>query len=213
MMPFCTTGQRRPPRRPLHVLILLAVVCALAACGGGSRFHPPGPTNPPPEPPPPPPPPPAPEPELQTVAGRDALRERILAAGGFRGMAVVHDWSEGPHAARMRDVLLEERVPEDRIAVPYVTHVGDISNFLRTPEHADLISRTRVVAVPLPRGHLGKHFVHRAASEGAHGRGLYSVERSWRRVVGTPFRPTLDDQAGCDGPIPTASTSVMRLRP
>ena len=63
-------------------------------------------------------------------------------------MAVVHDWSEGPHAARMRDVLLEEHVPEDRIAVPYVTHVGDISNFLRTPEHADLISRTRVVAVP-----------------------------------------------------------------
>ena len=146
-MAFCPTEQRGSTRRPLHGLILLATFCALTACGGGS-YSVVGPPNPPPEPPSPPPPPPAPEPEIQTVAGRDALRERILWAGGFRGMVVVHDWSEGPHAARMRDVLLEEHVPEDRIAVPDVTHVGNISVFLDTPEHADLISRTRVVAVP-----------------------------------------------------------------
>ena len=132
---------------PLHRLVVLATFSALTACGGGS-YSVVGPPNPPPQPPPPPPPPPAPEPELQTVAGRDALRERILSAGGFRGMAVVHDWSEGPHAARMRDVLLEEHVPKDRIAIPKVTHVGNLSVFLDMPEHEDLISRTRVVAVP-----------------------------------------------------------------
>ena len=131
----------------MHGLFLLASALALTACGGGS-YSVVGPPNPLPNPPPEPPPPPPPEPEIQTVAGRDALRERIVSGEGFRGMVVVHDDATGPHAEQMRDVLLDEHVPEDRIAIPLVTHVGDISIFLDTPEHASLISRTRAVVVP-----------------------------------------------------------------
>ena len=39
------------------------------------------------------------------------------------------------------------------------------------------------------------------------------VEMTWRRAGGAHFQPTLDNQAGSDGPVPTASTSAMRLWP
>ncbi|MCY3838910.1 MAG: hypothetical protein OXH09_09755 [Gammaproteobacteria bacterium] len=94
-MAFYPTEQRRSHCLRLHGAILVSAALALSACGGGS-YSVVGPPNPPPQPPAPPPPPPEPEPELQTAAGRDSLRERILSAGGFRGMVVVHDWSEGP---------------------------------------------------------------------------------------------------------------------
>lgn len=140
-----TRPGRRSGRRACWPVVL-AAAWALAACGGGS-YSTVGPPNPPPPEPPPPPPPP--EPELQIVAGRDALRGRIEAAGGFRGMLVVIDNPGTTHAAAMRRAILEEGVPEDRIAMPRVPrYIIGILNFLDEPGFEDLVGRTRVVHMP-----------------------------------------------------------------
>ena len=98
---------------------------------------------------------------------------------------------------------IAERARARRPSGSTVARFGTV--MLSTPSRCTAPSISTVGRLPEHSG--------RAASEGAHGRGSYTVERSWRRVAGTRFQPAVNDQAGCDGPIPTASTPAMRLWP
>ena len=119
---------------------------ALAGCGGGSYST----VAPIPEPP-----------RAfgdQAFGGQDALRQRIVAAGGFRGKLVLLDSYQSDHAMDMMDKMREEGVPDDRIAHPSI-RLGRAADFLegtsdRSPPWTrsaldDLVAETRVVAMPL----------------------------------------------------------------
>ena len=119
---------------------------ALAGCGGGSYSV----VAPPP-----------PLPEAfggQAFGGQDALRGRIVAAGGFRGKMVLLDSYQSDHAMRMQQIMREEGVPADRIAHPSI-RLGDAADFLEGLSDGappwtrsaldDLVAETRVVAMPL----------------------------------------------------------------
>ena len=94
--------------------------------------------------PPNPPPPPPPEPE--TVEGKEALGSRIEAAGGFEGMVALFDSPDSDHGRGIRQTLIDEGVPPERIAFPDMTHMSDIGQF-EYDQNADLRARTRVANV------------------------------------------------------------------
>ncbi len=91
------------------------------------------------------PPPPPPEPE--TFEGRDALKSRIEAAGGFEGMVAVFDIEDSDHGRGMRQNLMDEGVPPELIGFPDMTIATDIQQF-EYEQNADLLARTRVAHVP-----------------------------------------------------------------
>ena len=114
-------------------LALLLWGCAGAP--GGSMI-----AGPLPEPEPPPP-------EPETFAGREALKSRIEAAGGFEGMIALFDGPTSGHGQGVRQVMIDEGVPPDRIEFPELTHVTEIRQF-NLERNADLRKRTRVAHVP-----------------------------------------------------------------
>ena len=131
------------PRRILPVTGRLNAMAAMAMLLFSGCAGPPGGSNivhPLPEPPPPPP-------EPETFAGKEALKSRIEAAGGFDGMVAVFDDGESDHGIGMRQTLIDEGVPPERIAFPQLTHTTDILQF-GLERNADLLARTRVAHVP-----------------------------------------------------------------
>ena len=122
-----------------HVMAALALL--LLGCAGppgGSMV-----TGPLPEPPPAPPP----EPEPETFAGRESLKSRIEAAGGFGGMVAIFDIEDSDHGRGMRQNLIDEGVPPELIGFPDMTLATDISQF-EYERNAHLLERTRVAHMP-----------------------------------------------------------------
>ena len=142
---FFVAGPERIEAVPGALALLLISGCASGSGGSTVVTPPPPPAPPPPPPAPPPPPPPPPDPE--TFAGKEALRSRIEAAGGFEGMVAIFDGSTTAHGQGMRRNLIEQGVPADNIAFPELTHVVDILQF-ELERNADLLARTRVAQVP-----------------------------------------------------------------
>ena len=121
--------------RPIATALALLLFSGCAGPPGGYSI-----VGPLPEPPPP-------TPEPETFEGRDALKSRIEAAGGFEGMVALFDGEDSDHGRFMRQTLIDEGVPPERIAFPDTTHVTDIAQ-LEEERNADLLARTRVAHVP-----------------------------------------------------------------
>ena len=121
----------------MAALVLLLWGCAGGAPGGSMI------AGPLPEPPPAPPP----EPEPETFAGKEALKSRIEAAGGFEGMVAVFDIEDSDHGRDMRQILIDEGVPPELIGFPDLTVPTDIQQF-EYERNSHLLERTRVAHVP-----------------------------------------------------------------
>jgi len=158
-----------------------ALVLMLCGCVGGGGYSIPGPL-PPPEPLPPPPPP-----EPERIAGKEALGKRIEAAGGFQGMVALFDSELTDHGLGMRRQLMDEGVPEDRIAFPHLTNIVALHQFEKE-ENADLRARTRVAHVPLLAPFstdknqvvLPHNIVWSIAAGNTHGPGIRGDRDFWR---------------------------------
>ena len=129
-----------------------------------------------------------PLPEPETFEGRDALKSRIEAAGGFEGMVALFDYEDTDHGKGMRRVLIDEGVPAERIAFPDTNHVTDILRF-EYERNADLLARTRVAHVPYltpfsndgePELIAARNIVWAVAAGNTHGRGVYGDRDLWR---------------------------------
>ena len=126
----------RPKLKGIAAAALGLLLWGCAGPPGGSMI-----AGPLPEPEPPPP-------EPETFAGREALKSRIEAAGGFEGMIALFDGPASGHGQAVRQDMIDEGVPPDRIEFPdLVTTVTDITQ-INLPQNEDLLACARVAHVP-----------------------------------------------------------------